>query len=231
MTEETSLNIWLIDRGYTPQQAELWCDFISDSFELIDDGHTLLCTPDEWSSFLAGCHTEEPTEPEITSGLGDRMKRLQFDAQMGSNRDKLQVGYEVATIGDQSHGIRKSKADFEIRKKFEAGYAASFIIEAKPLRTPADMNNRYLGVEGIGCFLERDPPYSRDIIVGMMGYAFKDYAKWFPLLTEKIGASGSLNGLSIISLPNGKKCHVSEHKRAALGLPCATVTHTILNYA
>ena len=82
MTEEISLEQWLISRDYTPQEAALWCDFISDSFDLIDDGHALLCSPNEWSSFLKGCHSDSPTEPEITSGLGDRMKKLQADAPM-----------------------------------------------------------------------------------------------------------------------------------------------------
>ncbi|PCH51180.1 MAG: hypothetical protein COC17_02755 [Hyphomicrobiales bacterium] len=226
MTEEISLEQWLISRDYTPQEAALWCDFISDSFDLIDDGHALLCSPNEWSSFLKGCHSDSPTEPEITSGLGDRMKKLQADAPMDSDRDRLQVGYEVATMGDESHGIRKTKADFEIRRKFEAGYSAAFVIEAKPLRTPADMKTRYLGGEGIGCFLDRNPPYSRDKIVGMMGYAFKDHAKWLPLLTSNIASKGLAN----IRLPSGRKCQVSEHERKALSLPLVTVTHTILDY-
>ncbi len=226
MTDEITLEDWLVDRGHTPQQAELWCDFISDSIDLFDDGHALLCTTAEWASFLTGCNAAHPTEPEITSGLGDRMRRLQHEAPMDSNRDKLQVAYEVAPIGDESHGIRKPKADFEIRRKFEAGYSASFVVEAKPLRTSGDMNNRYLGTEGIGCFLERDPPYSRDTIVGMVGYALKGYSKWFPLLAS----IPSISGINKVFLQSGKSCLVSEHERKALKLPNATVTHTILNY-
>ena len=230
MTKETSLEKWLIDRGYTPQQAELWCEFISDSFDLLHDGHDLLCESVEWAAFLAGCHTGKPTEPEITSGLGDRMKRLQSEAPMESNRDRLHVGYEVATMGDHSHGIRKTKSDFEIRRKFEAGYTASFVIEAKPLNIPSDLSNRYLGDEGIGCFLEKNPPYSRDNIVGMIGYAFKDYAKWHKLLRHGIKTIKPLSTLTEISLQNGKRCHVSEHHRRKLDLPDVTVTHTILDY-
>ncbi|SMX39386.1 hypothetical protein [Octadecabacter ascidiaceicola] len=230
MTKEISLEQWLIGQGLTPQEADLWCDFISESFDLIDDGYALLCKPNEWNSFLNGCHTQSPTEPEITSGLGDRMKRLQADAPMESSRDRLQVAYEVATLGDESHGIRKPKADFEIRRKFEAGYSAAYVIEAKPLRTPADMNSRYLGDEGIGCFLEREPPYSKDKVVGMMGYSFKNHSSWEPLLTEKITAIGATKGLVQITLPSGRKCKVSEHERTAIGLPMATVTHTILDY-
>lgn len=230
MTKEITLEEWLIGRGYTPLEADLWCDFISESFDLIDEGQALLCTASEWGSFLQGCHSSSPTEPEITSGLGDRMKKLQHDSLMESGRNTLQVAYEVATMGDENHGIRKTKADFEIRRKFEAGYSAAFVIEAKPLRAPADMNNRYLGDEGIGCFLTRNPPYSRHRIVGMMGYAFKDHPKWLPLLTAKVNAMGASGNLLEITLPSGRKSMVSEHERTGLGLPAATVTHTILNY-
>lgn len=158
------------------------------------------------------------------------MKRLQHEAPMDSSRDKLQVGYEVPPIGDESHGIRKPKADFEIQKKFEAGYAASFVIEAKPLRVPSDMSNRYLGDEGIGCFLKRNPPYSRHVVVGMLGYAMKDHSKWAPLLSNLINKTGAATGINELSLHNGNTCQVSEHKRENLGLPLVTVTHTILNY-
>ncbi len=158
------------------------------------------------------------------------MKRLQREAPMDSNRDKLHVGYEVPPIGDESHGIRKPKADFEIQKKFEAGYAASFVIEAKPLRIPSDMSGRYLGNEGIGCFLERNPPYSRHVVVGMLGYAMKDHSKWASLLTSHIASTGTTSGITVLSLDNGKTCQVSEHERKNLDLPLVTVTHTILNY-
>jgi len=231
MTKEISLHTWLISQSLTPQQADLWGDFIADAFDLIDDGHALHCTPNEWSSFLSGCNATLPTEPEITSGLGDRMIHLQAGAPIDSDRDRLQIGYEIPTGGDHSHGIRKSKADFQFRRKFEAGYAASFVIEAKPLRTPADMNKRYLGREGIGCFLERNPPYSNDTVVGMMGYAFRNHLDWLQLLKSNLSSFSKKIDLVDVLLPSGRTCPVSNHDRSSIGLSNVTVCHTILNYA
>ena len=231
MTRKISLYSWLVTQNLTPQQADLWSDFIGDAFELIDEGYALHCSAQEWSSFISGCHADHATEPEITSGLGDRMRRLQEIAPIDSSRDRLTVGYEVATPGDHSHGIRKSKADFRFDRKFEAGYLASFVLEAKPLRTPADMNSRYLGDEGIGCFLERDPPYSTDIIVGMIGYAFRNHLNWHELLGNRLAAFAESCDLFPIALPSGKVCSISTHERTTLGLSNVTVCHTILDYS
>ncbi|WP_209783100.1 hypothetical protein, partial [Azospirillum agricola] len=101
MTVTTSLEEWLIDRGLTPQEADLWADFIADALDLIDDGHALLRKASEWNSFLGGCVKPVPTEPEITSGLGDRMRRLRNEAPIDSNRDRIQVSYESPTPGDE----------------------------------------------------------------------------------------------------------------------------------
>ena len=86
MSKPESLSSWLVGRGLTPQEADLWTEFIVDAIELMDDGYDLLRCAEEWSSFAAGCHGPKPTEPDITSGLGDRMKRLWADAPLGSAR-------------------------------------------------------------------------------------------------------------------------------------------------
>ena len=80
MTTSVDFNTWLLGRGLSPQEADLWSDFIVDALDLLEDGHSLLRTPTEWASFLTGCHGSRPSEPEITSGLGDRMERLRIDA-------------------------------------------------------------------------------------------------------------------------------------------------------
>ncbi|WCT72660.1 hypothetical protein PQ455_13590 [Sphingomonas naphthae] len=231
MSASVSLHRWLMDRGLTVQEADLWADFINDALELLDDGHALLRTPAEWASFLGGCAGPAPTEPELTSGLGDRMQRLRNDAPIDSSRDRIQVGYECPTPGDERHGNRKSKADFRFEKKFDAGFAAAFVVEAKPLRTPADIPNRYMAADGLGCFLERSPPYSRELAVGMLGYAYRNPAAWMPALTRHLGSAGSATRCADVALSRGRMAHASDHPRAALGLNPVTVLHTVLDFA
>ena len=91
MTSTISLEEWLANCGLNPQEADLWADFIADALDLIDDGHALSRESSEWGSFLRGCKKSVPTEPEITSGLGDRMRRLRNEAPIDSGRDRIQV--------------------------------------------------------------------------------------------------------------------------------------------
>ena len=230
MNGPVSLHKWLMDRGLNAEEADLWGDFIADAMELLDDGYALLRTPEEWSSFLGGCAGTAPTEPEITSGLGDRMRRLRNEAPIDSDRDRIYVGYESPTPGDERHGIRKSKADFSFEKKFDAGFAAAFVAEAKPLRRPADIPNRYLAADGLGCFLNRSPPYSKELAVGMLGYAYRNPASWIPALAQQLASGTSATRSAAIQLAGGRPAFASDHLRPALGLGVVTVLHTVLDF-
>lgn len=210
-------------------EADLWGEFITDAMDLLDDGHTLLRTPEEWASFLTGCHGPQPTEPEITSGLGDRMRRLRNEAAIDSKRDRLQISYESPTPGDERHGIRKSKADFRFEKKFEAGVAVAFVVEAKPLRTPSDVTSRYLADEGMGCFIDRQPPYSRDLAAGMVGYSLAKTRDWVETIEAHLPTTASSRKAKVYITPN-RIVLVSDHPRTAVGLIPVTVIHSILDF-
>lgn len=228
MTAIVDLSCWLVARGLTPQQADLWGDFIIDALDLLEDGHALLRTPAEWPSFLGGCHGTRPTEPEITSGLGDRMDRLRCNAPIGSRRDRIQVSYEAPTPGDHSHGIRKSKADFRFVRKYEAGRAMAFVLEAKPLHANADLTSRYLGLEGMGCFTHRTPAYSEDLAVGMVGYMRIEPPTWAARLTTALEASLPLR---FDQVQTGRRISLtSDHERVSGALTPVTVIHTLLDF-
>lgn len=214
----------------TAEEADLWGDFIADAVALVDDGYTLLRTPSEWGSFLSGCAGDHPTEPDLTSGLGDRIRRLWIDAPLDSSRNDLHFSYEAPTPGDQAHGKHKTKADFRIERKFDAGYCASFVLEAKGLKTPADLTGKYLGKDGIGCFLERSPPYTEDILGGMVGYAYGKHATWLPALAKAI-TSGTALRQDVVAVVADRMALASDHQRTSLGNPLPiTVLHTVLDF-
>lgn len=230
MNTPVTLDDWLIARGLTPWESDLWGEFIADALDLLDDGHALLRTPAEWISFLTGCHSTSPTEPEITSGLGDRMRRLRNDAAIDSRRDRIQISYESPTPGDESHGIRKSKADFRFERKFEAGIAVAFVVEAKPLRAPRDLTARYLGEEGMGCFVDRQPPYSRDLAAGMVGYTLGKHRNWSKTLEEHLKSKSASDRKARVHVTATKSALVSDHLRTTLGLAPVTMIHSVLEF-
>jgi hypothetical protein len=216
----------------TPQEAVLWSDFVADALELLDDAYTLLCGAGEWTKFVSGCHGPKPTEPDLTSGLGDRMRQLWTDAPLDSARDKLTLAYESPTPGDHTHGKYKPKADFRIERKFEAGYGAAFVIEAKSLRIPSDVPNKYLALDGIGCFTHRTPPYTTDILAGMLGYAHKTPAVWEPRLIAILPTKTGAHRQEVIVVDGaGRTVIASDHTRSAIGLSKdITILHTVLNF-
>lgn len=211
-------------------EADLWGEFIADALDLLDDGHALLRTPVEWTSFLGGCFSTSPTEPEITSGLGDRMRRLRNDAAIDSRRDRIQISYESPTPGDENHGIRKSAADFRFEKKFDAGVAVAFVIEAKPLRYPGDLTSKYFGADGIGCFLARTPPYSRHLAAGMLGYTLGKPRNWSQVLENHLAANSSSHRRAKVLVAETRSVLVSDHPRNALGLKHVTIIHSVLDF-
>lgn len=232
MSAPDTLASWLVGRGLTPQEADLWGDFVIDALELVDEAYDLLCTPDEWLAFVDGCHGPKPTEPDITSGLGDRMKRLWASAAIDSGRDRLSVAYESPTPGDDAHGIYKTKADFRVERKFEAGYCAAFVLEAKGLRIPSDVSKKYLAIDGIGCFVDRSPPYTADAIAGMLGYAYKKYTSWEPSVIAALPIVTKTHRHDIIAVNGaGRTAIASDHSRSAIGLSLdVTVLHSVLNF-
>jgi hypothetical protein len=229
-----SLVQWLTDRGLPLQRAVLWAEFVSDALELVKDAHALLRTPDEWGSFVAGCRVSVPTEPELTSGLGDRMRRLWEEADQGSARDRVFPTYERPIPGDHSHGIRKPKADFWFERKFEAGYCAAFLVEAKRLSGPSDIGRKYLAAGGLGCFVLRSPPYTRDIMGGMIGYAHKvPTPNWHERVRTEITVPpcAALRVDYVGLNPVGLKTLASDHERGAIGmLEQVTVLHVMLEF-
>ena len=107
-------------------------DFIADAMDLLDEGQYLTAVAFRVDLLPGRVCCCQPDRAGNHIGLGDRMRRLRNEAPIDSQRDRIQVAYECPTPGDERHGIRKSKADFRFEKKFEEGFAAAFVVEAKP---------------------------------------------------------------------------------------------------
>lgn len=231
-TPAAGLTEWLIARGLTPQEAVLWNGLIAEALELLDDAYALLCSAEKWTKFMAGCHGPVPTEPDLTSGLGDCMHQLWIEAPLDSARDKLTPTYERPTPGDHTHGKYKPKADFRIERKFEAGSSAAFVIEAKCLRIPSDIPNKYLALDGIGCFTHRNPPYTTDILAGMLGYALKTPAVWRPLIVSALLNKAGVKHQEIkVYKESSGTVIASDHSRSSIGLSKdVTILHSILDF-
>lgn len=161
---------WLEKRAdFSPDKAYIWASFIERCFELISEAHRILLDPNEWDEFSGGCRRPVPTEPELTSGLGDRVDSS-LDGDWTGAYAGISCSYEQAIPGDDRHGIRKRKADFRFVERLPARPALKLYIEAKPLRTGGHLGTRYFAPCGMGCFLTLSPPYGIEKVAAMLSY-------------------------------------------------------------
>lgn len=104
------------------------------------------------------------------------------------------------------------------------------MLEAKGLKTPSDLSSKYLGKDGIGCFLERSPPYTRDIVGGMLGYAYSKHATWLPELLKAFNIGKALRQ-EVVNVAPSRIVVASDHQRSSLGISLPiTVLHSVLDF-
>ena len=124
-------------------------------------------------------------------------------------------------------GRHSRKVDFFV-------YAASgieepeFAIEAKPLKSKADISNRYFGDEGIGYFFATNSPYTQRPLGGMLAYAVSGTrcswrAEIRAALSGYMPAAIQLEDVLITGKSEPLIC--SRHERSALSLDPIAILH------
>lgn len=218
---------WLEQRAdLNPEQAYQWALLIHGSLCLLDRAKLKLREPEEWAAFLGGCRCRNvslPTEPELTSGLGDQMQEI-VDSDLGGDPwDGILPSYEKAIPGHHAHGIRKTRADFSFRRRIGRRTPMYFYVEAKSLRRLQHVNGRLLSSSGIGCFLTLTPPYGSEPAAGLVGYVLAGTRNSYQLeiLTKVQGA---------VRISQVGRCAASDHERENGAYSPVTIVHELLDF-
>ena len=212
--EAVELHEHLLRLGFNPVKAQLWSEFLKHVLAIFRTAEAELRRPDNWDEFkkrrgaLGKRYVRRrqkvtiryPNEDAITTELGHIVQTLRRRLPHGHFLRANEVEFHVERpVRSASRAGRHSrKVDFFI---FAASgiSAPELAVEAKSVRTHSDITKRYLGNEGIGCFLESDSPYSRAPIGSMLAYSLADLP-WVMERRDQDGPRGRVLSRKLVAV-------------------------------
>lgn len=247
--EHKNFNELLLEYGYSPVKAEIWARFVGEALYLIEVAADKLRETDTWDGFCKkrgalskpNMHkrlsvTERaPIEDALTAELGHIVRKLRAELPSDHFLRHQEAVFETEHLveGLNSTGRHSRKVDFFIYA--QSGPAApELAIEAKPLKSAADIERRYLGDDGIGCFFTGDPVYTQESVAVMLAYTmcksgapFRD--KIFSALEVYKPMPLAVESAKIPPIKDAFPC--SRHSRQSLSLEPIAIIHLELRFA
>lgn len=179
--ERAGLKDWLRGRGLGEQKAALLATFIEQTLQVLRAAEDELADANTWAQTFAPIVGRRIEEPDITSALGRTMRHFVQSQPLGSPLLEIRVSYETPVDDLDRLGKDARKVDLRTERLLGAGEMLMFPMEAKRLVSESDIAGSYLGQSGIGCFTTGDSPYTRDVLGGMLGYAYCHRAAYWPV--------------------------------------------------
>lgn len=244
----TPLPELLTGYGFNPVKAELWAHFIEAAMAIVREAADELRTPGAWTAFcakrgaLGAPQTRRrrkvveraPLEDALTTELGHITRRLRATVPPGHFLRLHDVVFEVEhhILSSVRAGRHSRKVDFLIHSQIGLD-APALAIEAKPLQSPSDVTGRYLGEEGIGCFLTPDSTYSTRPVAAMLAYTVDSCGRSFGPEIRSALAAFAPTPLSLdeAMLTTGSRVACSRHDRTTLKLDPVAILHFELLFA
>ena len=174
MTKYLDLKSLLIQRGLLPLQAQIWAEFAMQALALYWQAVEMLIEPSRWTEFEGkrgalgkpkrkgkNVGIQFPIEDAITSEIGVIVKDLRARLPGGHILRTYEAHFEFEAAVESTTRSGRHLKTVDHRVVCDIPNGPELAIEAKPVSTQADVANRYLAAEGIGCFLTGDSPYSR----------------------------------------------------------------------
>jgi hypothetical protein len=239
--EQPALFDLLIDAGFSEVKAELWSRFVEATVQILDEAGDILRQPDAWLAYIAkrgaistpkrkGKTKVErvPIEDGITAELGHIARRLRRAVGLDDFLRQQEVVFETEYLVESSNrtGRYSRKVDFFVYSQLGSN-APQFALEAKPLRSVADIGGRYLAEEGIGCFFTTDSVYTTQPIAGMIAYTTNEgsVSHLDDIMSEIEGLDRQVPVKRFAIPPKPIVLLLSGHDRIALSLPSIAIVH------
>lgn len=244
----TPLQELLTGYGFSAVKAELWAHFIEAAVAILHEAADELRTPDAWTAFglkrgaLGAPKTRRrrkvveraPLEDALTTELGHITRRLRAALPAGHFLRLHDVAFEVEhhILSSDRAGRHSRKVDFLIYSQIGLD-APELAIEAKPLLSLGDVTGRYLGEEGIGCFLTTDSTYSTRPVAAMLAYTVDSRGQSYGPEIRSALAAFTPTPLSLdeAMLTTGSGFACSRHDRTTLNLDPVAILHFELVFA
>jgi hypothetical protein len=236
---KNELKTLLRENGFSSLKAEVWAEFVRQVLAIYWAAADKLLTPHHWEKFkkkkgALGAPKRKknviirtPIEDAITSEIGFLAKELIFDlaADHFLRQHDVKFDYEVLVYSDNRAGRHSKKIDFNV-------YCASrdapqLAIEAKPLTSINDIDKRYLGQEGIGCFFTKDSAYTDGPLGAMLAYTIsnENVSMQKPILVALQKYKPVALNIKSISIDDKNVIDCSHHDRSDCELVPITILH------
>ena len=241
--QAVELHQLLLQRKFNPVEAKLWSEFLIHVLAMFRKAEAELRHPQNWAAFkrkqgafgsahtlnLGGVTVRHPNEDAITTELGHHLVSLRRQLPIEHFLRVHEVEFHVEKPVQSAHraGRHSRKMDFFV---FAASgpNAPELAIEAKPIVDRSDIKSKYLAPNGLGCFLEKDSPYSSEQVAGMLAYSIAYPAKsWRHEIGEAVQAGCYPAIWSQFALVKGEPAStlVSGHDRSKLNLDPVVIIH------
>ncbi|KFL27551.1 hypothetical protein JP75_25235 [Devosia riboflavina] len=226
--------------GFTEVKAEIWARFVEEAIRLLDEAGRELRGADAWHTYVqkrgalsqpkrkGKAHIHVPIEDGLTAELGHIARRLRAAVPLNHVLRLQEVVFETEHLIQSANrtGRHSRKVDFFIYSQLGTN-APEFAIEAKPLRSSADIRSRYLAEEGLGCFFATDSVYTHQPVAGMLSYSLGEtpYSHLESLRTALEQLEPRPMATDQVDLSDPIRLICSRHERAQLNLTPVTIVH------
>lgn len=229
----------LVDRaGYSASRADYMELVLQCAIETLQNAETLLCSA--WQTFCekkgatrkprkgAKNTVLRPDENALTYEIGEYVHTHLKGLPVEHPFRQVHFAFERPMASERLAGAHQKRLDL----RFEAYHAdgPEFVIEAKPLFEQADVDNRYLGEEGLGRFTREEEPLTRGQLGGLLGYVPQANAtSWRQAIRTATQSAEGCDLIVDVTLNTWDKTYSSLHKRPA-SLPPVWMLHMLVKY-
>ncbi len=229
----------LVDRaGYSASRAYYMELVLQCAIETLQNAEAQLCSA--WHTFCekkgatrkarkgAKNTVRRPDENALTYEIGGYVHAHLKGLPVEHPFRQVHFDFERPMASERLAGSHQKRLDL----RFEAYHAdgPEFVIEAKPLFEQADVDNRYLGDEGLGRFIREEEPITRGQLGGLLGYVPQTNAtSWRQAIRAAMQSAEGCDLIVDVTLNTWDKTYSSLHKRPA-SLPPVWMLHMLVKY-
>ncbi|MDS0862141.1 hypothetical protein NUV25_30985, partial [Burkholderia pseudomultivorans] len=167
-----------------------------------------------------------PDENAITYELGDYIHEYLRGLVSDHDYRSVHFVFEQPKVSRKLAGSKRKRLDLRWQAYIEGG--PEFVVEAKPLFRESDIENRYLGDEGLGRFTRMEESFTQDELGALLGYVEQDTADDWRKCIRAAVSNGKCDLLVDVDL-GWSKTYSTKHRRDA-SLPPMWILHLLIRY-
>ncbi|MEX0694349.1 MAG: hypothetical protein WD075_07900 [Rhodospirillales bacterium] len=161
----------LVNAGMDTSSALIWSSFLTLWSVILGNAYNQLSSNSNWAAFKKPI-SGKPHENDITVGLYHIIEELVDKANIDDPIRDFEIKTEAPIKDANRRGSKSRRTDFKVKRRYPASISNHLSVEAKRILTKSDIKAKYLGAEGLGCFLTKDSPYTKGPIGMLLAYTF-----------------------------------------------------------